>query len=123
KHPRDSSTPNGMAEQLTKIFTGHALSPASTKEIIETMERCHPGNDRFRARLPATTTVADKTGTLGGSLNDVGVITLPNGKGQVVCAVFIIKSDLLFANREKVIADVARAVYDYFLFASEATSE
>src|SRR5207237_3971322 len=80
KDPRDSSTPNAMAELLSKIFTGHALSSASTKEIIETMERCHAGNDRLRARLPATTTVADKTGTLGGSVNDAAVITLPNGK-------------------------------------------
>jgi beta-lactamase class A len=123
KDPRDSSTPNAMAELLSKIFTGHALSSATTKEIIGIMERCHTGNDRLRGRLPATTTVADKTGTLGGSVNDVGVITLPNGKGQVVCAVFIKKSELPFADREKVIADIARAVYDYFLFASEATSK
>jgi beta-lactamase class A len=123
KDPRDSSTPNAMAELLTKIFTGHALSPGSTKEIIAIMERCHTGDGRLRARLPATTTVADKTGTLGGSLNDVGVITLPDGKGQIVCAVFIKKSELPFADREKVIADIARAVYDYFLFASEATSD
>lgn len=123
KDPRDSSTPNAMAELLSKIFTGHALSPDSTKEIIAIMQRCHTGNDRLRGRLPATTTVADKTGTLGGSVNDVGVITLPDGKGQVVCAVFIKKSELPFADREKVIADVARAVYDYFLFASEATSK
>jgi beta-lactamase class A len=123
KDPRDSSTPNAMAELLSKIFTGHALSSATTKEIIGIMERCHTGNDRLRGRLPATTTVADKTGTLGGSVNDVGVITLPDGKGQVVCAVFIKKSELPFADREKVIADIARAVYDYFLFASEATSK
>jgi beta-lactamase class A len=123
KDTRDSSTPNAMAELLSKIFTGHALSSATTKEIIGIMERCHTGNDRLRGRLPATTTVPDKTGTLGGSVNDVGVITLPDGKGQVVCAVFIKKSELPFADREKVIADIARAVYDYFLFASEATSK
>src|SRR5437762_8858725 len=79
--PRDTSTPNAMAELLSKIFTGHAFSPSSTKALIETMERCHTGDDRIRARLPAATTVADKTGTLGGSVNDAGVITLPNGKG------------------------------------------
>jgi beta-lactamase class A len=122
KDPRDTSTPNAMAELLSKIFTSHALSSDSTKEIIAIMERCHTGDARLRGRLPAATTVADKTGTLGGSVNDVGVITLPNGKGQVVCAVFIKKSELPFAEREKVIADIARALYDYFLFASEATS-
>jgi beta-lactamase class A len=123
KDSRDTSTPNSMAELLAKIFTGHALSPASTKVMTELMEHCHTGDDRLRARLPAGTIVADKTGTLGGSVNDVGVITLPNGKGQVVCTVFIKKSDLPFAAREKVIADISRAVYDYFLFAGKAQSE
>lgn len=114
--PRDTATPIAMAELLTKIFISHALSPASTKVLIATMERCHTGDDRIRARLPAGTVVADKTGTLGGSVNDVGVITLPEGKGQVVLAIFIKKSDLPFAAREKVIADLSRAIYDYFLF-------
>jgi beta-lactamase class A len=114
--PRDTSTPMDMAELLTKIFSGHALSPASTKVLIATMERCHTGDDRIRARLPADTGVADKTGTIGGSVNDVGVVTLPEGKGQFVIAAFIKKSDLPFAAREKVIADLSRALYDFFLF-------
>lgn len=120
---RDTSSPNAMAELLTKIFTGRALSATSTKLLIETMERCHTGDDRIRARLPQGTAVADKTGTLGGSVNDVGVITLPNGNGQIVCAIFVKKSDLPFAAREKVIADISRAIYDYFLFTSGAQSE
>jgi len=114
--PRDTASPTAMAALLTKIFTGHALSPASTQVLIGMMERCHTGDDRIRARLPAGTVVADKTGTLGGSVNDVGVITLPEGRGQLVTAIFIKKSDLPFAAREKVIADLSRAIYDYVLF-------
>ena len=114
--PRDTSTPSAMAELLTKIFSGRALSPPSTKTIIATMERCHTGDNRIRARLPSGTVVADKTGTLGGTVNDVGVITLPENKRRLVLALFIKKSDLPFAAREKVIADLARAIYDYFLF-------
>ena len=114
--PRDTASPIAMAELLTKIFSYHALSPASTKVLIGMMERCHTGDARIRARLPAGTVVADKTGTLGGSLNDVGVITLPEDKGQLVAVIFIKKSDLPFAEREKVIADLSRAIYDYFLF-------
>ena len=114
--PRDTSTPIAMAELLTRIFSGHALSPKSTAVLTTTLEHCHTSDNRFRARLPERTIVADKTGTLGGSVNDVGVITLPEGKGQIVLAVFIKKSDLPFAARERVIADVARAVYDLYLF-------
>jgi len=38
-------------------------------------------------------------------------------------AILIKKSELPFAAREKVIADIARAVYDYFLFADLAQSK
>ena len=87
------------------------------------MEHCHTSDKRLRAWLPEKTTVADKTGTLGGSVNDVGVITLPDNRGQFVIAVFIKKSDLPFEAREGVIASVGRAVYDFFLFAGAAKAE
>jgi beta-lactamase class A len=115
--PRDTSTPTAMAELLAKIFTGRAPLARQYKSA----DRHHGAlpylrDNRIRARLPAGTVVADKTGTLGGSVNDVGVITLPESKGQVVIAVFIKKSDLPFVAREKVIADLSRAICDYFLF-------
>lgn len=118
--PRDTSTPRAMAELLTRILTGQAVSGTSTSLLISTMERCHTGDKRIRARLPEKTKVADKTGTLGGSVNDVGVMTLPQNKGQVVIAVFLKQSDLPLEAREQVIADVARAVYDFFLFSATA---
>ncbi|MBA2585505.1 MAG: hypothetical protein H0U99_03370 [Chthoniobacterales bacterium] len=57
----------------------------------------------FRARRP--------------SAGKAGVISLPDGTGQMVVAVFIKKSDLPFAARERAIANIGRAVYDFFLFA------
>jgi beta-lactamase class A len=65
--------------------------------------------------LPAGTVVAHKTGTIGGTVNDVGVMTLPDGKRQIVIAVFIKESDKPLAERERVIAEIARSVRDYFL--------
>ena len=113
--PRDTSTPNATAELLDRIFTGRALSPESTAVMIATMERNRTGGSRIKARLPDGVTVADKTGTLGGSVNDVGVITLPGRGGRIVLAVFIKKSDVPFAARERVIADIARLVYDVYV--------
>ena len=37
----------------------------------------------FGGGLPDGTIVAEKTGTIGASLNDVGVITLPGDAGKV----------------------------------------
>ena len=114
--PRDTATPDAMALLLDRIFTGKALTAASTTLLTETMARNRTGGKRIKGRLPKGVAVADKTGTVGGSINDIGVITLPNGGGQVVIAAFLKKSSAPVAVREEAIADIARAVYDYYLF-------
>ncbi|HEY7005020.1 MAG TPA: class A beta-lactamase, partial [Sphingomicrobium sp.] len=114
--PRDTSTPTAMAQLLERIYTGKALSPASTKLLGEIQERNTTGKARIRARLPNGTVVAEKTGTIGGSVNNVGVITLPGNAGKLIVAVFIKKSSRPFEERERVIADISRALYDYYLF-------
>lgn len=114
--PRDTSTPEDMAELLTRIFNGRALSPASTAALVGILERCRTGESRLKGRLPAGTVVAHKTGTLGGSVNDVGVITLPRGAGQVVIAVFVKQSAAPMAERELAIAEIARSVRDFYLY-------
>jgi beta-lactamase class A len=116
KDPRDTSTPLAMAMLLQRIFTGKALSPASTNLLTAIMERNTTGKARIRARLPEGTVVAEKTGTIGGSVNNVGLVTLPGQDGKVVMAVFIKESRKPFEDRERVIADIARALYDYYLF-------
>ena len=114
--PRDTATPVAMAELLQRIYTGKALSPASTNLLREIQERNTTGKARIRARLPDGTVVAEKTGTIGGTVNNVGVITLPGNAGKLIVAIFIKKSSKPVEDRERVIADVARVLYDYYLF-------
>jgi len=114
--PRDTTSPTAMAELLERIYTGKALSPASTNLLREIQERNTTGKARLRARLPQGTIVAEKTGTIGGTVNNVGVITLPNNAGKLIVAVFIKKSSRSVEERERVIADIGRALYDYYLF-------
>jgi beta-lactamase class A len=116
KDPKDTSTPMAMADLLQRIYTGKALSPASTQLLGEIMERNTTGKARIRGRLPQGTVVAEKTGTIGGSLNNVGVIRLPGKGGKLIVAVFIKESRKPFDDRERVIADIARSLYDYYLF-------
>jgi beta-lactamase class A len=115
-NPRDTATPMAMAGLLQRIFAGKALSASSTRLLTEMMERNTTGKGRIRGRLPEGTIVAEKTGTIGSSLNDVGMITLPGGHGKLVVAVFVTQSKKPFEDRERVIADVSRALYDYYLF-------
>jgi len=114
---RDTTTPEAMATLLTRIFTGKALKPDSTKVLTAIMERTRTGENRLHGILPEGTIVAHKTGTIGGTVNDAGVIYLPGDAGKVVIAVYIKKSDASTELRERAIAEIARAAYDYYLFA------
>lgn len=115
--PRDTATPEAMAQLLTRLFAGKALSPASTEVLTGIMQRCRTCGARLRGLLPAGTVVADKTGTVGGTVNSVGVIDLPDGR-RVVTAVFVKESNAPVPDRERVIAEIARSVRDYYLFAA-----
>jgi len=117
--PRDSASPRAMAALLEKVWKREALSPASTDLLLDIMKRCRTGEGRLKGILPGDTEVRHKTGTIGRSLNDVGIITLPNDAGHVIVAAFVKKSDRPEAERERAIAEAARAAHDYFLFTTK----
>jgi beta-lactamase class A len=117
--PRDTSTPRGMAELLGQVWRRDALSESSSALLIDIMERCETGLNRLKGRLPEDTVVAHKTGTIGRTTNDVGIVTLPGAAGHVIVVAFVKASDLAVPERERAIADVARAAHDYFLFAGD----
>lgn len=118
--PRDTGTPEGTVQLLARLFRGELLSPASTERMIEMMQATTTGPHRIKERLPPGTVVAHKTGTAGtshglnGGTNDAGVITLPKDRGQLAVAVYLKGSRRPIAAREKVIAQVARAAFDYW---------
>jgi len=121
--PRDQATPNGMLALLVRIRLADGVSEAVRSALVPMMERTMTGPKRIRGRLPSGTIVGDKTGTLAGTANDVGYITLPGGKGCIALVVFVKGSEAPPAAREAAIADTARLVYDYFLLSTPERSE
>lgn len=115
--PRDTSTPAAMAELLRRIWERELLSEESSALLIDIMYRCRTGEGRLKGVLPPGTQVAHKTGTIGQTTNDVGIIDLPGDAGHVVAVVYIKESAIeTYADREPVIAHIARAIHDYFVF-------
>lgn len=116
RDPQDTSTPDGMADLLLKAWKGDALSEENTKLFWDVMRRVQTGVGRIKGRLPAGTTVYHKTGTIGRTTNDVGVIELPHDAGHVILVAYVKESEVPIPARETVIAEVSRAVHDYFVF-------
>jgi beta-lactamase class A len=114
--PRNTSTPDGMADLLAKIHRKELHKADTAELLLDILRRCRTGNARLKGVLPADTIVAHKTGTIGGTTNDVGIITLPDNAGHIAIAAFVKSSEKEIAARERAIAEIARAVHDFFLF-------
>jgi len=112
---RDTSTPGAMAALLERIHRKDILKPDTSDLLLDIMRRCRTGEGRLRGILPAGTELAHKTGTIGGTANDVGIMTLPDG-AHIAIAVFVKRSEKDVPARERVIAEIARASHDFFLF-------
>jgi len=115
---RDTATPAAMTALLEKVFKKEILDPASCDLILQILLKCETGGGRIKGELPAGTLVAHKTGTLPGTVNDCGIITLPDGQGHVVLTIMTKDFADETADIETILAKIARLVYDYFLFAN-----
>ena len=111
-----------MVALLEKIWRGEAVDRAASDAMLELLKRCRTGENRLRGLLPASTPVAHKTGTLGGVVNDVGIVYLPDGAGHVAIAVMSKRTRAATESVERSLAHIARSAYDYFLFTAERTT-
>src|SRR5260221_4948540 len=117
---RDTAAPDAAVDLLAKIMRDEdQLAPASHDRLLKWMIETETPASRIKGRLPAGTVVAHKTGTgpdvagINSATNDIGVITLPNGR-HVAVAVFVATSSKPLEMREAVIAQISRAAYDYW---------
>jgi beta-lactamase class A len=114
---RDSAEPRALVTLLRRLADRSPLSPGHTQLLIGWMTASHTGDRRIKALLPAGAVVADKTGTAGvarpftNATNDIALITLPDGR-RLALAVMVADAKAPEAERERVIAEIARAVYD-----------
>ena len=122
--PDNTATPAAMVELLKKLHQHKVgLSAESEEILLRAMRETETGPHRLKGNLPADVTVAHKTGTMGGTLNDVGIITSPDGKRHIAIAVFTKGATGGQQERqEAVIAEIARAVYDAFIASPAASS-
>lgn len=115
KTEKDVATPHDMNRLLEKIIRGQIVDRASSDEILEFMNHSMIGQTRIPGALPDGTRVVHKTGSISGSTNDTGVVFMPDGTHLLV-TVLTRDAKAPNADRERVIADVSKYAYDYFLF-------
>lgn len=114
------ATPEGATALLRTLYEKRGISEQNQALLIKFMTESTPGAKRLKGLLPAGTPVAHKTGTSGtnaegvtAATNDIGIITLPNGK-HLAIAVFVSDSPADEKAREETIAKIAKAAWDHW---------
>lgn len=113
----DGATPGATVDALARLHRGELLSPAGTRLLLSIMAETETGQHRIRAALEPGWRWAHKTGTglqaRGGTrtegVNDIGLLTAPDGQVFAV-AVFVAGASEPLAVQEGWIADVGRGV-------------
>ena len=114
------TTTNAANQLLKKLYDGKILSKKSTDFLMKIMIETTTGTNKIIAQLPKGTPIAHKTGSSGKddkgltvAENDIGIITLPNGKHYAI-SVFVSDSLEKEETNTKMIADISKLVFDYF---------
>jgi beta-lactamase class A len=116
--------PAGAVQLLRRISDNSPLTPEHTQILLNWMENASTGLHQIKGGLPLGTIVMHKTGrsgTVGGvafATNDVGLITLPDGR-RLAIAIFVADSTADDATRDAVIARIAKAAYEESLRAKK----
>jgi beta-lactamase class A len=113
---RDHATPMAMLELLRQLWAAEVIGREARDLLLDMMTRTITGDTRLRARLPQGVAVANKTGSGTGTANDLGYLTLPDGRGTLALVVYVKGSPLPVTARDAALADITRAIYDYFIF-------
>ena len=115
------STPSAAVQLLHKFYKGDILSKKNFDFLWNLMSGTKIGTNRIKSMLPEGTIVAHKTGGSGANdkgitaaTNDIGIIRLPNGN-HFALAVFISDSKEKNEVNEKIIAEISKVTWNYFI--------
>lgn len=121
---KNQSTPLGAVEVLRAFYDSsqHLISPGSYRLIWKLMMETSTGPNRLKGLLPPGTGVAHKTGWSGthpetgitAAVNDIGILFLPDGR-RIFISVFVTDSRETLEVNERLIAETARAVWDFYV--------
>lgn len=107
---RDTSSPLAMASSLNTLTLGHSLAHPQRTQLLEWMKGNTTGAASIRAGLPASWTVADKTGSGDyGTTNDIAVIW-PGNHAPLVLVTYFTQPQQDAKSRKDVLAAAAKIV-------------
>jgi len=114
---KDTVRPQQAARNLNAVLMAGdeaVLDTDNRRRLATWLVNSPTGAGRIKAGVPATWTVAHKTGTAAGAVNDIGVLWTPDDEPFVVAAYFDGEAGSAVAAGEAVIAEATRRAVEVF---------
>lgn len=112
--------PYTQIELLKGLLQAKFISDSSSKYLLNLMTNSDNSANRIKKNLPKGTPFAHKTGTavsgnkeLKGTVNDIGIITLPDGS-HLLIAILINQLEDSMEKAEALEAQLGKMIYDYY---------
>lgn len=120
------TSPSEAAALINRLYTEQAFDDEWGNFLRQTLRECSTGSNRLPAPLTNTgTTIGHKTGTgfednegRPTGINDVGFITLPDGRHYAV-AVFVRRTTVDYAATERIIGQISGIIYEHLNLETE----
>lgn len=108
--PRDTTTPERTVANLQAVLLGDVLSTENRRRLTGWLVATPTGPNRIKAGVPKGWTVAHKTGTGRSPVNDIAVLTPPEGPPLTIAIYYTEMRKAPLAEREAVLAEATRRV-------------
>lgn len=108
--PRDTTTPDAMAQTMKTVLIGDVLRADSRAKLLDWLRKSDTGAHRLRAGLPQSWSEGDKTGTgERGAAVDNAIIWPPN-RAPILAAAYVSDTEKPVELQEAALADLGRLI-------------
>lgn len=108
--PRDTTTPQAMAQTLTALVLGSALEEDARRRLTDWLLGNEVGGPLLRAGVPRDWKIADRTGAGGYGTRGVAAVMWPPGRAPIVAAVYLTATQAPMEARNAAIESIGRAI-------------
>lgn len=110
---RDTTTPRAITQALQKLILGDALRDSSRVILKDWLSKHQVSGDLFRAALPDTWHIEDRTGAGTRGARSIIAVLYPPGQNPLVAGLFMTETDAPMAQRNAAAARIGAAIVQY----------
>jgi beta-lactamase class A len=108
--PRDTTTPEAMAQTIGALLLGDGLSADGRSQLSTWMEANSVSDGMLRAGVPSDWRVADRSGAGGHGTRGIVAVMWPPGRRPIIAAIYLTGTGKSLVKRDAAIAEIGRAI-------------